>query len=157
MCDYLKGLSIHVCLKRRTLLKQRTVIHLKQQRDGGMFGWLVGNIAGKALPYAPGAPITGFKHGSGIWSVREGAPTADASAAPSVPGKELYRSVIMHKYDKKAAAVSHVNQSTGKPEVPPHELDAAKNAMKRMKMLRHPYVLRYLVSSHAAAPMLCKD
>lgn len=103
----------------------------------------MGNLAGKALPCTAGPPITGFKNGSGIWQVLEGIPTeASANAVPH-PGQSMYRSFLVYKYDKKQAAGANVNQA-GKPEVPPAELDAAKNAIRRLKMLRHPYVLRFI-------------
>lgn len=105
----------------------------------------MGNLAGKALPYAPGAPVGGFKYGSDTWTVLEGTPTAEPSATAPVPGQALYRSVLIHKFDKRAAAAGNINPSSGKPEVPHDALEAVRNAMRRLKMLRHPYVLRFVV------------
>jgi len=97
----------------------------------------------KSLPCTAGPPITGFRYPS-IWQVLEGIPTPEQSTAPLGYGQAPYRSFLVHKFDKKAAAASHTN-AAGKPEVPPLQLEQAKNAMRRMKMLRHPYILRFVV------------
>lgn len=102
----------------------------------------MGNL--KSLPCTAGAPIPGFKHGPGLFQVLEGIPTDAARSATPQPGQLVYSSYLVYKFDKRAAAAGNVSPASGKPEVPPVDLEAAKNAVRRLKMLRHPYVLRVL-------------
>ena len=89
----------------------------------------MGNASGRALPYKVGAPVAGLRHAS-IWVVTEGTPTVES--ATQQPGQSLSSGVLIFRLEKKGAA--------------PGDLALAQNALKRMKMLRHPYVLRWLVS-----------
>ena len=93
----------------------------------------MGNASGRALPFKPGAPITGFKFGSSPWAVLEGTPTADPSSGPPLPGHTLFSTVTIFKADKKGIAA--------------YDLTMAQNALKRLKMLKHPNILRIIVSA----------
>lgn len=91
----------------------------------------MGNAAGRALPYKVGAPVDGLRYAaSSVWAVTEGTPTSEPTAAQA-PGQALHTNVLIFRLEKKGAAAGDVA--------------LAQNALKRMKMLRHPYVLRWLV------------
>ena len=93
----------------------------------------MGNAAGRALPYTAGAPVTGFLQGPGVgvWTaVFDGAPSSPAASdAQSAPGQVHHAKVAIFRFDKRAR---------------PGDLPLAQNAMRRLKMLRHPYVLRFV-------------
>jgi len=62
--------------------------------------------------------------------VLEGTPSSSAAAdAPSTPGQTHHSRVTIFRFDKRAR---------------PSDLPLAQNAMRRLKMLRHPYVLRFV-------------
>ena len=92
----------------------------------------MGNAAGRALPFKAGAPIAGFKNSCAPWTCVEGTPTGDPSSSPALPGQTLFSTVTIFKAEKKGLA--------------PHDLAMAQNALKRLKMLKHPCILRVIVS-----------
>jgi hypothetical protein len=93
----------------------------------------MGNAAGRSLPYTPGLPIPGLRNAPGAWSaVLEGTPSsAQPDAASAVPGQVYHARVNIFKFDKKAPRR-------------PTDLALVQNALKRLKSLRHPYILRYV-------------
>lgn len=80
----------------------------------------MGNVTGKALPYTPGSLLEGLRYKS-IWNVYDGHTTGDPNAK-----------VLVWRFEKKNA--------------PTHGISMASNALKRLKSLRHPYVLKLIVS-----------
>lgn len=91
----------------------------------------MGNAAGRALPYTAGAPVAGFIPGPGVgvWSaVVEGTPSS-APAPDAPPGQTYHSKVTIFRFDKR---------------VRPADLPLAQNALRRLKMLRHPYILRFV-------------
>ena len=85
----------------------------------------MGNSATK-LPYNPGTKrVTGYKHYDGIWQVFVGD-----------DGQTL-----IFRHDKKGAK--------------PQDTACAQNALKRLRSLRHPYILKLLVRALGTAARLC--
>jgi hypothetical protein len=81
----------------------------------------MGNSATK-LPYQPSSrKVTGFAHYAGIWQIYVG----DDGAT------------LIFRHDKKGARAV--------------DTACAQNALKRMRSLRHPYILKLLVRS----PLWC--
>ena len=101
----------------------------------------MGNASGKQLPYKVGAPVEGLRYASSsIWTLSEGTPTAEPSTIQA-PGQALHSNVLIFRLEKKGAAAS--------------DIALAQNTLKRLKMLRHPYVLRLLVCKLPTAAPLC--
>lgn len=82
----------------------------------------MGNASGKALPFTPQNRVDGFRHPS-VWQVYDGVSTADAHAR-----------VLIFRHDKKSSP-------------PPRPIDTlcAQNSLKRLRMMRHPHVLKFIV------------
>lgn len=76
----------------------------------------MGNSAVKSLPYTAGEAV---QSSGGVFNVYEGVSTSDASAK-----------ALVWKFDKKVQS---------------GRLTLAQNALKRLRMMRHPYVLKFLV------------
>jgi hypothetical protein len=99
----------------------------------------MGNAAGKSLPFTQGAPVGGLRVRS-PWSVFEGASTggaggggggAGAGGAAASDGK-----VLLFRYDKRTGS--------------PRDADMVANALRRLRSLRHPSILKFLVSGGGA-------
>jgi hypothetical protein len=92
----------------------------------------MGNAGGKALPFTPGLPVSGTGRLPGAWtSVLDGTPTNAQPDGTAAPGQVYHARVNIFKLDKKSP-------------VRTADLALAQNALKRIKMMRHPYVLRYI-------------
>ena len=82
----------------------------------------MGNTAGKALPYTPTKEkVTGFRYNQ-VFEVLEGISTADPSTR-----------VLIFRHDKKSSLSRPVDTL------------CAQNALKRLRMMRHPHVLKFIV------------
>ena len=110
----------------------------------------MGNTSSKGLPFTQGVSIP-LRHGSTVFSCFEGIDTSTPSAPSSAssgggtptsgPSSASVSggSVLLFRYDKPKPGSSSSSSSRG--------VDGtllAQNALRRLKMLRHPYVLRYV-------------
>ena len=82
----------------------------------------MGNASGKALPFTPQNRVDSFRHAS-VWQVYDGVSTSDANSR-----------VLIFRHDKRS-------------NPPPRPIDTAcaQNALKRLRMMRHPHVLKFIV------------
>ncbi len=95
----------------------------------------MGNAAAKGLPFAQGAAVGGYRFRS-PFAVFEGAGTGQSAGPPTgAPATSAaVDRVLLFRFDKRS------------PSVRPGDLELAQNALRRLRMLRHPYVLKYIVS-----------
>jgi len=108
----------------------------------------MGNTTSKGLPFTQGASVP-LRHGSTVFSCFEGVDTsspsvqsaaASGSGTPN-PGSSSASvsggSVLLFRYDKPKPGSSSSSRGVDGTQL-------AQNSLRRLKMLRHPYVLRYI-------------
>ncbi len=88
----------------------------------------MGNAAAKGLPFVQGPAVAGYRFRSSL-TVFDGTGTGQ-SATPTSAAVDR---VLLFRFDKRSPAAR------------PGDLDLAQNALKRLRMLRHPSVLKYIV------------
>jgi hypothetical protein len=94
----------------------------------------MGNSAAKGLPYTAGAAVPGLRHASVWHTVCEGSGVSDPA-----------QRVVLFRHDKRAAGAGG-----GAGGAMSRDTDLAVNALKRLRMLRHPYILKFVVRGGAA-------
>ncbi len=95
----------------------------------------MGNTAAKGLPFTQGAAVGGLRFRS-PFTVFEGTGTGGAASTgpPGAPSSAATDRVLLFRFDKRSPAAR------------PGDLELSQNALKRLRMLRHPHVLKYIVS-----------
>ena len=91
----------------------------------------MGNSATKSLPYTIGDKVAGVEH-SPIFDVRKG------------KDNETKQDVLIFRHERKIIPNSNNNVNANANKSP--EAILAANGMKRLRAMRHPYILKYLVS-----------
>lgn len=111
----------------------------------------MGNSAAKGLPYTQGAPI-GSPRFRSPFTIYEGVSTNPSSSSSSTNSSSTGSSslsttnspdkVLLFRYDKRSINSGN-NNSWGNNA----DTALAQNALKRLRMLRHPNVVKFIVSN----------